>query len=275
MKMRAIWQLIDAVIIPIVTYGAEGWDLTKTEKDKIQIIVNKAIKTVLFLPQGTPTTILLAETGYLPIEHVIKRKRIMQAHRVENMKGNPLIKRLTQNSTSLWKTETNKALDEYGITNTNMSKNSSKNQANKQIQAKVKEEISKEAQSKSKIKQWMDLKDDLTPGNRPKYMNELNRKQCNIIVKTRGIMLPLKANQKNQHQDLVCRFCKQKQEAQQHVLEECTGVNRNGENHIEYSEIFKDKDTKKLAIIADKIMNLMGKKEVLETSAEQTNNYRT
>ena len=203
MKMRAIWQLIDAVIIPILTYGAEGWDLTKTEKDKIQIIVNKAIKTVLFLPQGTPTTILLAETGYLPIEHVIKRKRIMQAHRVENMKGNPLIKRLTQNSTSLWKTETNKALDEYGITNTNMSKNSLKNQANKQIQAKVKEEISKEAQSKSKIKQWMDLKDDLTPGNRPKYMNELNRKQCNIIVKTRGNMLPLKANQKNQHQDLV------------------------------------------------------------------------
>ena len=52
-------------------------------------------------------------------------------------------------------------------------------------------------------------------------------------------------------------------------------MNRNGENHIEYSEIFKDKDTKNSAIIADKIMNWMGKIEDIETSTEHTNNSRT
>ena len=30
-KMEAVWQLVDSIIIPILTYGAEGWDPTKTE----------------------------------------------------------------------------------------------------------------------------------------------------------------------------------------------------------------------------------------------------
>ena len=32
MKMQAIWQLTEAVIIPIITYGAGSWDATKKGK---------------------------------------------------------------------------------------------------------------------------------------------------------------------------------------------------------------------------------------------------
>ena len=82
-KMEAVWQLVDSVIIPILTYGAEGWDPTKTELQQIQTTMNKALKTLLFLPQQTPTSI--QETGYLPIERMIKR--VMQAHRILHKKG--------------------------------------------------------------------------------------------------------------------------------------------------------------------------------------------
>ena len=67
-KMEAIWQLVDSIIIPILTYGAEGWDPSKTKTQQIQTIMNNALKTIIFLPKQTPTSILLAETGYIPLE---------------------------------------------------------------------------------------------------------------------------------------------------------------------------------------------------------------
>ena len=71
-KMKAIWQPIDATIIPIFTYAAEGGNYTKEEIEKTQTIFNEALKTILFIPQGTPTTLLLNETGYPSIEDIIK-----------------------------------------------------------------------------------------------------------------------------------------------------------------------------------------------------------
>ena len=93
--MKAVWQLVDATIIPTLTYAAKRWNYTKEEIEKTQTIFNEALKTILFLPQGTPTTILLNETGYSAIEDIIKKKRIMQAQRLSNMKKNPLIKKMT------------------------------------------------------------------------------------------------------------------------------------------------------------------------------------
>ena len=97
-KMKAIWQLVDATMIPILTYAAEGWNYTKEEIEKKKTISNGALKTITFLPQGTPTTFLLNETGYPPIEGIIKKKRIMQAHRLINMK-----KPTNQENDTAWK----------------------------------------------------------------------------------------------------------------------------------------------------------------------------
>ena len=131
--MKAIWQLVDATIIPILTYAAEGWNYTKEEIEKTQTIFNEALKTILFLPQGTPTTILLNETGYPAIEDIIKKKRIMQAHRVINMKKNPLIKKMTQHENSTWMKRTNGILEEFKVKDqiTKCSKNEMKNIINK------------------------------------------------------------------------------------------------------------------------------------------------
>ena len=102
MKMQAIWQLFDATVIPIMTYGSESWNLTRREENHLQTIHNKALKTILALPQGTPTNILLAETGQLPIKYTMNKKKIMQARRLEN-KDDSLTKRITSDKNSLWK----------------------------------------------------------------------------------------------------------------------------------------------------------------------------
>ena len=60
-----------------MTYGSEGWNFSKKEENQLQTVHNRAIKTILALPQGTPTNILLTETGQVPLKYTMKKKKIM------------------------------------------------------------------------------------------------------------------------------------------------------------------------------------------------------
>ena len=105
MRMKAIWQCIEATIVPIMTYSSESWDPTKKEEEQIQKIFNTAIKTTMNLPQRTPTTILLKETWFISMKHEINMKRIMQTRRVEEKTERSLIKdNTTGDSKSMKKT---------------------------------------------------------------------------------------------------------------------------------------------------------------------------
>ena len=113
--MQAIWQMVDAIIIPILTYACEGWTLNKEEKKKLQSIFNEAMKTLLCLPKGTPTTILLHETGNIPLEYTIKKKSILQAKRIDQMEEESLIKDITKTETSIWKKNIEETTKEFHI----------------------------------------------------------------------------------------------------------------------------------------------------------------
>ena len=114
-KMKAIWQLVDSIIIPILTYACESWMRTKEEKPKLQTIRNDAIKTILYLPNGTPTTILLNETGHIPVEYTITKKQILQAKRIDEMKSDSLIKDATIASKSTWRKMIDKKVEDLHI----------------------------------------------------------------------------------------------------------------------------------------------------------------
>ena len=72
-KMQAIWQMVEAIIIPIMTYSCEGWDINKEEKKQTPDHLQRGTQDLLYLPKVTPTTTLLNETGNIPIEYTIKR----------------------------------------------------------------------------------------------------------------------------------------------------------------------------------------------------------
>ena len=158
--MEAVWHLVDSIIIPILTYGAEGWDPTKTELQQLQTIMNKALKTLLFLPQQTPTSILLQETGYLPIERMIKKKRVMQAHRILHKKGPSLNKSMTMNENSMWKSRTNEILEEYNLIGESfrISKQGLSRVLDTLNREITNQEIVEEATTKTKTKHWMENK---------------------------------------------------------------------------------------------------------------------
>ena len=114
MKMRAIWELVETIITPIITYGSESWEPKINEMAQIETIFNKAIKTILQLPDQTPTAILLAETGFLPIEMIVKKKKIMHANRVLTKDKSSLIQTITKGK-SIWRAGIRKLQEEYGI----------------------------------------------------------------------------------------------------------------------------------------------------------------
>ena len=72
--MEVIWQLIESIVIPIITYGSESWNPSKTEYGRLERILHKALKITLGVPQTTPTTILMTETAFLSIELMINKK---------------------------------------------------------------------------------------------------------------------------------------------------------------------------------------------------------
>ena len=56
----------------------------------------------------------------------------------------------------------------------------------------------------------------------PAYITKLPRHLAVIIFKTRSYMLKIRTNKKTTNPGLSCRWCKQYQETQEHIITECT-----------------------------------------------------
>ena len=261
-KMRAIWQLIESVIIPIITYGAEGWNPNRGELEKIEKIFNKALKTVIGAPTSTPTTILLVETGFLLIELVINKKIIMQALRVGNKVESKLIRKVTKGEDSIWKKRADELIQKYNLEEDieNESKNIIKQLVKEENEEKFLGTIESEANNKTKVAHWKEMKQSIKPGERPRYMEKLTRKQCRIILKTRSRMIPVKENMTNNQDNQQCRLCGEEQETQRHIIEECQKIKEkleiNRTKTIKYEEIFKDDDIDNLEKIANQLIEI-------------------
>ena len=257
-KMHAVWQMVDAIIIPILTYSCEGWTPTKEEIRKLQSIFNETLKTILYLPQGTPTTILLNKTGNIPVEYIIKKNQILQIKTIQEMKGEALIKDATKTNQSKWRTNVEKYAEELHIKDILLTTNkiNLKRLIKEEINTKILDDIANEAENKSKVRHWMERRENIKIEKRPGYMNELTRKQCNVIIRARASMLIRTNYKKANERCTTCRFCSKMPETQERVLQHCPRV-ENRTINIEYQEIFKD-DSSSLKEIATEISRIEG-----------------
>ncbi len=256
-KMQAIWQLIEASIIPIITYASESWNPTKKELEEIQTIFNKILREVLRIPDSTPTTILLQETGFLPIEKIIEKKRIMQNLRIQKMNEEKFIKKITRENQSNWKKRTDELLKKYNVP-INDNKTETKKLVEEKMTQEIKREIHQEAETKSKVRHWIDRISEIKPGTRPEYMNKLNRKQCTAIIKIRSRMIPAKENMKGTYKDTTCRWCKKNPETQEHLIDQCTEFKQKAQiQDLTYQSIYTNQDKERMANIANQIINII------------------
>ena len=118
------------------------------------------------------------------------------------------------------------------------------------------ERMKQNKEKKSKVKFLLTNIKDRKIGNRPLYMQILNRYQVSTIFKARTRMLDVKNNFRGKYKDNICRGCGTTEETQEHVLNECTGIHQ--ESKVQLQEIF-DENTEQLKGKAEKIDHIMAR----------------
>ena len=181
----------------------------------------------------------------------------MQAKRIDMMKEEALIKDATQPETSTWRKHIEDIAKELNVYEqmTILSKEALKTQIIKEIESKIQVELENEAEQKTKVGHWRQWKKEIKIGVRPKYMDKLSRKQCNAIIRTRASMLMVKANYKTEYgPNLSCRLWDRQKETQQHILQDCPGIER-PHGKIEYRRIFEE-DPDTLKTLSERIIEI-------------------
>merc|ERR1711895_59565 len=95
-------------------------------------------------------------------------------------------------------------------------------------------------EGRSKLNFFLDGKTSWTAEVPAIYMTKLTRKQASTIFKARIRMTKVKGNYKNLFPNLRCRACKEEQETQKHVLQDCKTLQN---NNLEPNEITTDNNT--------------------------------
>ena len=67
-------QLFDHTVLPILLYGSEVWGFTNT--NMIDVLHNQFLRSITKLRKSTPTYMLYAELGRVPIDLHIKKQII-------------------------------------------------------------------------------------------------------------------------------------------------------------------------------------------------------
>ena len=85
-------------------------------------------------------------------------------------------------------------------------------------------------------------------------------------------MLNVKMNQKNQHSDLKCRACNQKEETQVHVISECTRIA--GEPYQNYDILYSNEgwdmdELKKISERIDKVEESLNAENTIRDTEQQ------
>ena len=224
-EMATIWKLVHTCLIPILTYGAETWMPTKAELTQVQRILYNPIKRILKAPMTTPSEIITAETGIWDIETQVAKKQITYYHRIRTTK-NPetQVFKTIMDPKNPWRNRVENTMRDTEIDEEELL-TKKQPQAKKYITEKLKEyqinKIYKAAETKSKVRDYICNKTRATVTARPRYIDNLNRKECSNIFNTRARMIKIKGNYKNKYTDLSCRWCGEDEETQPHILKYC------------------------------------------------------
>ena len=81
-EMETILKVVEACILPIITYSGEIWEINNNVFKEINTIMDKILKRVLKVPITTPREALYFETNLLDAESIIKKNRISMEHRI-------------------------------------------------------------------------------------------------------------------------------------------------------------------------------------------------
>ena len=273
-EMEAIWTVLKACITPAIIYSGEAWEPSKKNYQEANRIMESILKRILKTPtKGTSREAIYIETGLLDPEALIIKNRINMENRITKGENETMKSLLQIKTEGSWAMENKKLKHRLNITDEEMNNKPVKMKEiiKNKIKSDFKNRIDQESLEKSKMKYYLEGKKQWEPSKAAEYTKVLSRNQVSQIFKARTRMLNVKANYKNGNRDLKCRVCKNAEETQGHILEECLKINEKCQKVTK--EMIFDENTEELRKTAKIIQERM---EVLEKiqddNTEQLNN---
>jgi hypothetical protein len=173
-EMGTLWKLIETCIIPIITYGAETWNLKKQEKTELNKILDQIIKRILKVPITTPRETLYMETGLLDIDTITKRKRLTMEERLRKTATELIKNTIASDQKGGWNQKTHKTMEDVNINKQEFDE--PKGNLTHLIRSKtkeyLKEKLEREGKRKSKVNYLMEGTKTWEAGKRREYMDK-------------------------------------------------------------------------------------------------------
>merc|ERR1711915_603664 len=201
-------DLLQKVIIPTLTFGAETWGkLTEKEKNEINNVQTDYLTRLLEVPRTTPKYALLNSLNLIEIEHIANTRKLQYYIDLQNRDEKKLeaqMQKLQQIKNMSYEREINELKEKYKI----------------EICLKGENPI----KIKNKIKKINDqeIKEKVKEGKKTKIMYEYNKKyiekfhyeEARAIFMLITRMIDVKANYKNKYRNLECEIYKVEENAE-------------------------------------------------------------
>lgn len=227
LNLQAIFKIVETCIIPGLLYGAEAWMPSSDELGRLQRTQNTILRRVLGAPPATPITALLIETGTLPVEALIDKRRLAYLWKLHRMEESSTAKTVMTTQTQIygysnnWMSGMDNILTKYNLSVEeckSVSKYRWKKTVKKKIWAYWTDKLLKQALEKKKTKK-IALKSKI---RRESYICHLPKKVARIIFLGRCEMLPIKEHTEYEFTEMTCRLCGNENETYRHLTMECT-----------------------------------------------------
>ena len=252
-RIPAGLKLREAMLINGILFNSEVWyDVKEDEVNKLKSVDDYLLRKILGAPSKTPKEALYLETGCVPLDYIMKSRRLMYLHHLVRRPKEELIRRFYEaqkckSSKGDWvltvmedAKELKIDIDEEKLSQT------SKEKFRRIIKNKVAELAyeslirKKNTHSKMENIQYreMELQGYLKSNCKLKYEDK------QLLFKLRTRMTEVKHNFRNKYADQICPLCKSEEDTQYHlincqrILENCPDLAEN--INIEYEDIFSN-----------------------------------
>ena len=221
--------LYNSIYLASLLYNSQSWScLKRKDINKLQGNQLSFLKRLLHSPKCTPTSILLGETGILPIEYEINSRKLVFLQHILKLDPTDPVKtcfyeQLKYEHENNWANEVNKIRRDIQLESDDeniqmMSKTSWKEKVKEAIKRSAIEKLNSDCQRLKKVKQQykeITVKD---------YLLKLNTGEARIVFAYRSGTLNIKTHRPYSYDDKLCRQCGEQEESVNHIVNQCKAV---------------------------------------------------
>ena len=231
--VETLLLLYYCLFLAVFLYNAQAWsNLTKTDLMSLQRVQIKFIKRMFHAPSSSSTPLTYLETGILPIEFEINIKQLCFLHHILTLPSDDPVHHTYMQQLMYqapnWGNEIKHLRKKYDLQETDeevasLSKEEWKRLVKRKVRAKALDKLNDEAEGQknsSNLPRYENLQ-------RQEYISTLTPKKARKIFHIRTNTIDLKAVRKYKYgNDTMCRLCSQEPETIEHVVNDCTAIDR-------------------------------------------------